>query len=99
MLKCDDRSKSKISFKCLEYMSLGICFLTSSIGIPKEIKDYENAIFVEQTNQWYEKLSTVLSSSDNLPLLGKNARSLLEIVYNYEKNSKVLKEILFLEQK
>jgi glycosyltransferase involved in cell wall biosynthesis len=99
MLKDDDRSKSKISFKCLEYMSLGICFLTSSIGIPKEIKDHQNAIIVEQTNQWYEKLSFILSRPDSLPLLGKNARNLIEIDYNYIKNSGLLKEILLENKK
>jgi glycosyltransferase involved in cell wall biosynthesis len=99
MLKDDERSKSKISFKCLEYMSLGICFLTSSIGIPKEIKDHQNAIIVEQTNQWYEKLSSILSKPDNLPLLGTNARNLLETDYNYTKNSKTLEQILLLIKK
>ena len=99
MVKNDDRSKSKISFKCLEYMSLGISFLTSSIGIPKEIKENQNAIIVDQKQQWYEKLAYLLSRPDNIPLLGKNARNLLERDYNYNKNSKILKTILFLNQK
>jgi glycosyltransferase involved in cell wall biosynthesis len=94
MLKDNDRTKSKISFKCLEYMSLGICFLTSSMGIPKEIEDQQNAIIVEQTKLWYEKLTFILSRPESLPLLGKNARNLLEIDYNYDKNSNLLLEIL-----
>lgn len=94
MLKNDDRSKSKTSFKCLEYMSLGICFLTSSIGIPKEIKDHKNAIIVEQKQLWYENLASTLSKPESIPLLGQNARIILENDYNYFKNSNHLKEIL-----
>jgi glycosyltransferase involved in cell wall biosynthesis len=94
MLKNDERTRSKISFKCLEYMSLGICFLTSSIGIPEEIKDNQNAILVEQTNLWYEKLRELLLKPENLILLGKNARNILEKDYNYHKNAELLIEIL-----
>lgn len=94
MLKNDERTRSKISFKCLEYMSLGICFLTSSIGIPEEIKDNQNAILVEQTNLWDEKLRELLLKPENLILLGKNARNILEKDYNYNKNAELLIEIL-----
>jgi glycosyltransferase involved in cell wall biosynthesis len=94
MLKNDERTRSKISFKCLEYMSLGICFLTSSIGIPEEIKDNQNAILVEQTNLWHEKLRELLLKPENLILLGENARNILEKNYNYHKNAELLIEIL-----
>ena len=94
ILNCDDKTKSKISFKCLEYMSLGICFLTSPIGIPLEIKNYENAIIVENSNDWYDNLTKILYGKNEIVKYGNKARNLVETKYSYQENSIILRNIL-----
>jgi glycosyltransferase involved in cell wall biosynthesis len=94
ILSYDDKTKSKISFKCLEYMSLGICYLTSPIGIPRGIKNYENAIIVENENDWYDSLTKILYEKNEIVKYGNEARNLVETKYSYQENSSLLRNIL-----
>jgi glycosyltransferase involved in cell wall biosynthesis len=94
MLKDNIVNKSKISFKCLEYMSLGLCFLTSTIGIPEEIIDNNNSIIVKDHNLWFKKLSEIISKPNKIAKLGEYARETMENKYSFKMNTTKLHKIL-----
>ena len=84
----------KFLFKCLEYMSLGISFVTSPIGIPNGIVDHEHAIIVEKIENWSKSITELINNIDNIKNLGMNARKLIEKKYNYSLNYNYLKNTL-----
>jgi hypothetical protein len=94
MLRDNDVTKAKVSFKCLEYMSLGITFLTSPNGIPSGLIHNENTIIVQNKETWFDELSMILNNKEHIQVLGKNARHLVENSYQYSKNVDTLLEIL-----
>lgn len=94
LLKTDDRTKAKTSFKCMEYMSLGIAFLTSPNGIPNGIKHEESGIIVANEGNWYLHLKELISDPNKLEELGRNARILIEKEHDYFKNAPDLIDIL-----
>jgi len=94
MLRDNDVTKAKVSFKCLEYMSLGIAFLTSPNGIPSGLIHTENTLIVIDQEAWFDELRMILNSKENMQVLGKNARFLVENSYQYSKNVDTLLEIL-----
>jgi len=90
----NDINMAKVSFKCLEYMSLGIAFVTSPIGIPNGIVNHEHAIIVEKIENWSKSITELINNIDNIKSLGMNARKLIEKKYNYSLNYNYLKNTL-----
>lgn len=98
MLKDNDVTKAKVSFKCLEYMSLGIAFLTSPNGIPSGLIHNENTLIVQEQEAWFDELSKIINNKENMHFLGKNARYLVENSHQYSKNVDTLLEILLIKK-
>jgi len=94
LLKDDERTKAKTSFKCMEYMSLGIAFLTSPHGIPNGIKHNENGIIVDNNQEWYKEIKSLLQNPEKIEELGSNARKLIENEHDYFKNTPILLDVL-----
>jgi hypothetical protein len=94
MVKVDERTKAKTSFKCMEYMSLGIAFFTSPHGIPNGIKHNESGIIVEHNQDWYAEIKDLLQNPKKIEELGVNARKLIENEHDYFKNTPILLDVL-----
>ena len=94
LLKDDERTKAKTSFKCMEYMSLGIAFLTSQHGIPNGIKHNESGIIVYNNQEWYNEIKELLQNTERIKELGTNARQLIENEHDYFKNTSQLLDVL-----
>lgn len=86
LTKYHDRTKAKVSFKCLEYMSLGIAFATSPFGIPKGLLDNENCVVADKLEDWNEKISELVLNKAEIKRLGAAARKLVENNFDYKKN-------------
>lgn len=94
MLEINDRTKAKVSFKCLEYMSLGIAFATSPYGIPQGLNTKDSCEIVNEENAWYDNLSNLVKNKSAFRMLGENARRLIESDFDYKKNANLLVKIL-----
>lgn len=86
LVKYHDRTKAKVSFKCLEYMSLGIALATSPFGIPKGLTHNENCVVADRLEDWDEKLSALIANKVEIKRLGAEARKLVEENFDYAKN-------------
>ena len=79
-------ANGKCGFKALQYMSLGIPAIVSSVKVNKEIVDNGvNGFVCSNHKEWKEKLALLLSSKETLIQLGSEARR--KIVDNYSVTS------------
>jgi len=99
MLKDDNRTRAKVSFKCLEYMSMGLAFATSPHGIPKGLVHKENCLLVQNNDLWFDALNEMVKNKEALKNLGEKSRLLIEQNYSYKNNSLALIKILLPEKK
>lgn len=66
----------KSGFKAIQYMSVGVPFVVTPVGITMEIGIKNKTHFTaENNNQWYEKLAVLLESSKTRQQMGKNGRN------------------------
>jgi len=75
----DDWSKGKCGFKALLYMSLAIPPVVSAVGVNTEIvHDGLNGLLAHSLQDWVDKVSTLITSSDLRGKLGREARKTVE---------------------
>ncbi|MFH5834129.1 glycosyltransferase family 4 protein [Halalkalibaculum sp. DA384] len=71
-----DWTKGKCSFKIIQYMAVGVPAVASDVGFNKEVvTDQQDGLLVSGSRQWYEALSTLLTSADLREKVGDNARN------------------------
>jgi len=75
----DDWAKGKCGAKALQFMAMGIPTVCSPVGVNTEIiQDNENGLIANSEDEWVEKLSLLIRSSDLRSRLGKAGRRTIE---------------------
>ena len=75
-LRMDEWSRGKCGFKLLQYMSLGIPSVATSIGVNREIvQQGMNAFLAEELRDWENFLRSLISDKNLRRSVGKAARS------------------------
>jgi glycosyltransferase involved in cell wall biosynthesis len=79
----DNWSKGKCGLKALQFMALGIPTVCSPVGVNTDIiQDNENGMLASTEDEWIEKLTLLLKSSDLRERLGKAGRATIEAHYS-----------------
>lgn len=80
----DDKwSRGKCGMKALQYMGLAIPAVCSPVGVNSEIiRDGENGLLASTDDDWVEKLSRLLRSSEERARLGRAGRATVEARYS-----------------
>lgn len=79
----DEWSKGKCGFKGLQYMSLGIPTIMSPVGVNTEIiTDGKNGFLAETPDEWIEKLSQLILSSELRKELGTSGKQTIQDRYS-----------------
>jgi glycosyltransferase involved in cell wall biosynthesis len=82
-LSSDPFSNGKASYKLLQYLSYGIPSVASAVGMNIDVADNEkNALLADSTDEFIEKLSTLIKSCELRRKLGVNGRKLIEKSYS-----------------
>ncbi len=90
----DQWTKGKASYKLLQYMSMGIVPIASSVGFNKDIvEDGVNGFLVNTKEEWVKKLSLLIEDENLRKEMGKNARITIEKNYALNKAEGKLFEI------
>jgi glycosyltransferase involved in cell wall biosynthesis len=91
----DDWSKGKCGLKALQFMALGIPTICSPVGVNTEIiQDGENGFIARTEEEWIEKLTQLLASSQLRRKLGDAGRATVEAKYSAETQAPRVFEIL-----
>jgi glycosyltransferase involved in cell wall biosynthesis len=84
----DDWSRGKCGLKALQYMALGIPTICSPVGVNSDIiQDGENGFLAGNDDEWIEKLSKLIDSSDLRKKVGAKGRE--TVVDNFSAKSQV----------
>jgi len=80
----DDKwSKGKCGLKALQFMALGIPTICSPVGVNTDIiQDNENGFIAGTEDEWVEKLSCLLRSTELRQRLGQAGRATIEQKYS-----------------
>jgi glycosyltransferase involved in cell wall biosynthesis len=80
-------AKGKCGFKILQYFSMGIPAIASSVGINSKIIIHgENGYLCQDENDWKHYISLLVESKSLRDQLGRNARKTVESFYSLEAN-------------
>lgn len=83
----DEWTRGKCGFKGLQYMALEIPTIMSPVGVNTEIiQDGENGFLAATEEEWIEKLSLLIESSELRDKLGKAGRKTVVEKYSVEAN-------------
>ncbi len=83
----DEWAKGKCGLKGLQYMALAIPTIMSPVGVNSEIiQDGENGYLASDTDEWVNKLSLLIDSSDLRIFLGNNGRQTIISKFSVEAN-------------
>lgn len=85
---------AKTSFKALEYMSSGIAFVCSPLGMPNHLVHKKNVMIAENHEEWYVSLKRLVADFELRKELGRNARITISEHYDYAKVYSLLKNVL-----
>lgn len=84
----DEWAKGKCGLKGLQYMALGIPTIMSPVGVNCDIiKDGENGFLASSQEEWLDKLSALIESSELRAKLGSNGRKTVEEKYSVKANA------------
>ncbi len=79
-------SRGKCGFKAIQYMALGIPAVVSDVGVNSQIVDHEiNGFVINDPEDWYDTLKTLLQDSPLRTRMGKLARE--KIITHYSVRS------------
>lgn len=82
-LRDDDESRGKCGFKALQYMACGIPVVVSPVGVNKEIvKEGENGFLAGNSEEWVDKLLTIIRSRNLQELFSKRGRKTAQETYS-----------------
>jgi glycosyltransferase involved in cell wall biosynthesis len=83
----DEWSKGKCGLKGLQYMALGIPTIMSPVGVnSKIIHDGENGFLASDTNEWVDKLSSLIDSKELRETIGREGRKTVVSEFSVEAN-------------
>lgn len=86
-LSDDEWAKGKCGFKALQYMAIEIPCVVSPYGVNSEIvEDGVNGFIASNEDEWFEKLSMLIESSDLRNRLGKAGRQTVIDRYSVDSN-------------
>jgi len=78
--------EGKCGFKQLQYMAVGVPFVSSWVGGARDfIVDRENALVAHSAEDWYRHLKALLESRQLRERLSRNGRRLVETQYCLER--------------
>ena len=82
-------AKGKCGFKGLQYMSLHIPAVMSSVGVnPEIVKDGENGFLITDQDQWYEVLATLIQDLQLRKKIGHAGFNTVNEKFSVSANSK-----------
>lgn len=85
----------KSGFKAIQYMSVGIPFVVTPIGITTELGIENKTHFAAvEAGQWFEKLALLLESSDLRKRMGDSGRKYALQNYTVTKQAEIIAETL-----
>ncbi|MBK9412665.1 MAG: glycosyltransferase family 4 protein [Bacteroidetes bacterium] len=85
----DEWAKGKCGLKGLQYMALEIPTIMSPVGVNVEIiKDGTNGFLAETTEDWINKLSSLIESEELRKQIGKSGRKTVEENYSVTSQEK-----------
>lgn len=85
----DEWSKGKGGYKLLQYMSVGIPCVASSVGInQKIIREGLNGFLATENKEWEEKLSKLIENPQLRRKMGINGREIAVKEYSVEANAR-----------
>ena len=91
----DEWSRGKCAFKAIQYMSVGIPVIASSVGINKEvIQDGLNGFLVNNESEWIDKLALLIESPELRYKVGLAGRKIVEEKYSLKVNAPKFLEVL-----
>ena len=80
-------TRGKGGYKLLQYMACGIPCVASPVGVNADIiQDGFNGFLARNEDEWIEKLSLLIESSDLRRKMGKNGRLIAEEKYSLKAN-------------
>ena len=78
--------EGKCGFKQLQYMAVGVPFVTSWVGGVRDfVVDGENGLVAHSAEDWYRHLKALLESRELRKRLSRNGRTLVETQYCLER--------------
>lgn len=81
----DAWARGKCGCKALQYMAVGVPAVCSPVGMNAQlIQDGENGLLASTEDEWVEKLTLVLNSTDLRRRLGQTGRKTVEAWYSAE---------------
>ncbi len=91
----DDWSKGKGMFKALQMMSVGIPVVVSKVGVnEKLITDNVNGYLADREDEWIEKLTKLIDTSDLRKSIGLKGREFVRQSFNPQKHADQLTKII-----
>lgn len=79
----DPWTRGKCGFKLLQYMAAGLPVVSSPVGVNQEIvKDGYNGFLANSKEEWYLRLSTLISDVALRKIMGQRGREILEEKYS-----------------
>jgi glycosyltransferase involved in cell wall biosynthesis len=77
--------QGKCGFKQIQYMAVGVPFVSSWVGGARDfVVDGENGLVAHNTQDWYRHLKALLESAELRRKLSQNGRRLIETQYSIE---------------
>jgi glycosyltransferase involved in cell wall biosynthesis len=91
----DEWSIGKSGFKAIQYMSVGIPTVASAVGAVTEILDDGVTGFLVNTpDEWYDRLSLLLTSAELRRQLGEAAREVVVRRYSLTAQAEELRRVI-----
>jgi glycosyltransferase involved in cell wall biosynthesis len=86
-LTADEWSEGKCGFKLIQYLSLGIPAVSSSVGVNKKIiEDGVNGYFADSDAEWYNNIEKLLLNADLRKKMGIAGRQKMVDRYSLQSN-------------
>ena len=86
-LTCDEWSEGKCGFKLIQYLSLGIPSVSSSVGVNKKIiEEGVNGFFADSDEDWYSSIEKLILNADLRKKMGLTGRQKMIAQYSLQSN-------------
>lgn len=86
-LYADAWSEGKCGFKLIQYLSLGIPAVASSVGVNKVIlEEGKNGYLCQSEEEWYKALRRLLTDPDQRTCMGREGKQKMEAQYSIQAN-------------
>jgi glycosyltransferase involved in cell wall biosynthesis len=91
----DEHARGKCAFKALEYMAVGIPCVSSRVGVINDIvQDGGNGFLASTSEEWIEKLSSLIDDEHLRASMGREGRQTVEEGFTIDVNAPKLVAVL-----